>query len=107
MQQTESTKLAHTNRTPHWRTDRYTLVQDTVVSDIKNLSLLKKDCFTKNNVLEDVQALFKNDQDYYQPTKTKGEFNSNYLKSESNGNENKNLSLHAYIGEILQLCFEK
>ena len=38
-----------------------------------------------------------NDEDYYEPIKTKDAFNNNYIEYESRGDKNKNLSLKQYF----------
>ena len=44
--------------------------------------------------IRDVRNLFNQstDKDYYKSIKTKSAFNGNYIKYESNGNKDKNLS---------------
>ena len=37
------------------------------------------------------------DEDYYEPRKTKSDFNGDYIKYESNGGKDKNLSLKKYL----------
>ena len=45
--------------------------------------------------IRDIENLFGefNDEDYYEPIKTKDAFNNNYIEYESRGDKNKNLSL--------------
>ena len=40
------------------------------------------------------------DEDYYQPTITKGAFNNNYIQYESKGDKGKNLSIKRYLNMI-------
>ena len=42
-----------------------------------------------------------NDEDYYEPIKTKDAFNNNYIEYESRGDKNKNLSLKQYLNTII------
>ena len=41
-----------------------------------------------------------NDEDYYEPIKTKDAFNNNYIEYESRGDKDKNLSLKQYLNVI-------
>ena len=40
------------------------------------------------------------DKDYYKPIKTNSAFNGNYIKYESNGDKNKNLSAKEYLNMV-------
>ena len=40
------------------------------------------------------------DEDYYQPTITKGAFNNNYIQYESKGDKGKNISIKRYLNMI-------
>ena len=42
-----------------------------------------------------------NDEDYYEPIKTKDAFNNNYIEYETRGDKNKNLSLRLYLYTII------
>ena len=64
----------------------------------KSLSLLKKyhdHDDAKYIGIRDVRNLFNQstNEGYYKPIKTKSAFNGNYIEYESNGDEDKNLSV--------------
>ena len=46
-----------------------------------------------------IWALFKQD-DYYKPTRAGNFWNNNYIKYESNGDRNKNVSVKEYLDKI-------
>ena len=52
--------------------------------------------------IRDVGNLFNHstDKDHYKPIKTKSAFNCNYIKYESNGDKDKNLSEKEYLNMI-------
>ena len=52
--------------------------------------------------IRDVGNLFNHstDKDYFKPIKTKSAFNGNYIKYESNGDKDKNLSEKEYLNMI-------
>ena len=52
--------------------------------------------------VRDVRNLFNQstDKDYYKPIKTKSAYNGNYIKYESNGDKDKNLSAKRYLNMI-------
>ena len=53
--------------------------------------------------IRDIENLFGefNDEDYYEPIKTKDAFNNNYIEYESRRDKNKNLSLKQYLYTII------
>ena len=53
--------------------------------------------------IRDIENLFGefNDENYYEPIKTKDAFNNNYIEYESRGDKNKNLSLKQYLYTII------
>ena len=52
--------------------------------------------------IRDIWNLFNQsiDKDYYKPIKTNSTFNGNYIKYESNGDKNKNLSAKEYLNMV-------
>ena len=72
-----------------------------LIKNIRNrFRLERKNKAIKNKILEDVRALYENDEENsYRPTKTKGAFN-NYIEFESNDGRYKKLSLAEYLHEI-------
>ena len=52
--------------------------------------------------IRDIWNLFNQsiDKDYYKPIKTNSAFNGNYIKYESNGDKNKNLSAKEYLNMV-------
>ena len=47
-----------------------------------------------------IWALFIQEDDYYKPTRTGNFWNNNYIKYESNGDGNKNVSVKEYLDKI-------
>ena len=44
--------------------------------------------------------MYESEEDYYEPTRTKGAFNDNYVEYESNGDKFKKLSIEEYLNMI-------
>ena len=54
----------------------------------------------KDRIIKDIRALFEQqEEDYYEPKRVTNFWNNNYIEYESNGNKNRNLSLHEYYNK--------
>ena len=58
-----------------------------------------KDRIIKDTIIRDIRTLFE-EEDCYKPKRVSNFWNNNYVKYESNGDINKNLSLEEYINKI-------
>ena len=47
----------------------------------------------KDKIIRDIMTLFEWEEDYYKPKRVSSFWNNNYIKHESNGDKNSNLSL--------------
>ena len=56
----------------------------------------------KDGTKRDIRIIFEQEkeEDYYEPKKVNKFWNNNYIKYESNGDKNKNLSLGEYLNKI-------
>ena len=56
----------------------------------------------KDNIMRDIRILFvtENEEDFYEPKRINNFQNYNYIKHESNGDKNRNLSLDEYLDKI-------
>ena len=55
----------------------------------------------KDRIIRDIRALFEQgEKDYYKPIRIGNFWNSNYVKYESSGDRNKNLSVKEYLDKI-------
>ena len=66
----------------------------------KRRSKMKK--IIKDNLIGDMRILFEQEreEDYSGPKRVSNFWNNNYIKYESNGNKNRNLSLKVYLKKI-------
>ena len=66
----------------------------------KRRSKMKK--IIKDNLIGDMRTLFEQEreEDYSGPKRVSNFWNNNYIKYESNGNKNRNLSLKVYLKKI-------
>ena len=77
---------------------------DTATEDIRNIFRIKK--YIKGIeaiVLRSIKKLFeyeKEEENYYKPVRVNNFWNNNYIKYESNGDKNNNLSLDEYLNKI-------
>ena len=55
---------------------------------------------TKDRVIRDIRTPFEQQQDYCEPKRVNSFSNNNYIKYESNGHKNRNLSLGKYLHTI-------
>ena len=68
--------------------------EDNIIKSIRNLFKLKRDNEAiKDRIIQDIKILFEQEDDYYKPIRTDNFWNNNYIAYESNGGENKNLSV--------------
>ena len=68
--------------------------EDNIIKSIRNLFKLKRDNEAiKDRIIQDIKILFEQEDDYYKPIRTDNFWNNNYIAYESNGSENKNLSV--------------
>ena len=84
-------------------------LKDKLINDIWKL-LDKKDGrkkkqnekIIKDKVIADIRTLFEQEkgEDYYEPKRVSNFWNNNYIKYESNGDKNRNLSLDVYLKKI-------
>ena len=51
-------------------------------------------------MIRDTGILFEQEQDYYERKRVINFWNNNYMKYESNGGKNRNLSLDEYLNKI-------
>ena len=66
----------------------------------KTIKEIRKENYDSNEIIRDLRALYESEEDYYEPQKTKGAFNDNYIEYESNGNKDKRLSIEEYLNMI-------
>ena len=53
-----------------------------------------------DRIIGDIRALFEQEEeDYYEPKRVSNFWNNNYIKHESNGDKNRNLSLDEYLNK--------
>ena len=51
-------------------------------------------------MIRDIRTLFEQQEDYYKPKRVNNFWNNNYIKYESNGDKNRNLSQDEYLNKI-------
>ena len=61
------------------------------------MKLKKENEAIKDRIIRDVETFFEQEEDYYKPVRAGNFWNSNYIKYESNGDRNKNLSIKEYL----------
>ena len=66
----------------------------------KTIKEIRKENYDSNEIIRDLRAFYESEEDYYEPQKTKGAFNDNYIEYESNGNKDKRLSIEEYLNMI-------
>ena len=54
----------------------------------------------KDRIIRDIRTLFEQEEDYYKPKRVNIFWNNNYIEYESNGDENRNLSLDECFNKI-------
>ena len=66
-----------------------------IIKIIRNqLKLKKENEAMKNRIIRDIRTLFKVEDDNYKPVSVGNFWNNNYLKNESSGDRNQNLSVN-------------
>ena len=71
------------------------------IKSIRNLFKLKKETEAiKDRIIRDIRTLFKQEGDYYKPIRVGNFWSNNYIKYESSGDRNKNLSVKEYLDKI-------
>ena len=50
--------------------------------------------------MRDIRTLFEQEEDYYKPKRVNIFWSNNYIEYESNGDENRNVSLDEYLYKI-------
>ena len=53
----------------------------------------------KDRIIRDIETFFEQEEDYYKPKRVSNFSNKNYIEYESNGDENRNLSLDEYLNK--------
>ena len=66
----------------------------------KELEKKINDRLIKDRIIRDIRTLFKKEDDYHKPKRVINFRDNNYIKCESNGDENRNLSLDEYLNKI-------
>ena len=75
--------------------------EENIIKSIKSLFKLKKEREgIKDRIIRDIRTLFKQEDDYYKPSGLGGFWSNNYIKYESSGDRNKNLSVKEYLGKV-------
>ena len=75
--------------------------EENIIKSIKSLFKLKKEKEgIKDRIIRDVRTLFKQEDDYYKPSGVGGFWINNYIKYESSGDRNKNLSVKEYLDKV-------
>ena len=70
--------------------------EENITKSIRNLFKLKKE----NKAIKDIQKLFEQEEKYYKQIRVGNFWNNNYIKYESKGDRNKNLSMKKYLENI-------
>ena len=75
--------------------------EESIIQSIRNLFKLKNENKAiKYRIIRDIRTLFKQEDDYYKPTRVVNLWNNNDIKYESSGDRNKNLSVKVYLDKI-------
>ena len=75
--------------------------EENTTKSIRNLFKLKKENEAiKDRIIRDIKTLLKQEDDYYKPISVGNFWNINYIKYESSGDRNKNLSVKEYFDKI-------
>ena len=83
--------------------------KDRIIRNIRTLFETKKEKeqhnerLIKDEIIRDIRILCEEEgkgKDYYEPRRVNSFRNNNYIKYESNGYKNKNLSLDEYLNKI-------
>ena len=75
--------------------------EENIIKSIRNLFELKKENEAiKDIIIKDIRNLFKQEDNFYMPIRVANSWNNNWIKYESSGNRNKNLSVKGYLSEF-------
>ena len=75
--------------------------EENIIKSIRNLLELKKENEAiKDIIIKDIRNLFKQEDNFYKPIRVANSWNNNWIKYESSGNRNKNLSVKGYLSEF-------
>ena len=75
--------------------------EENITKSIRNLFKLKKENKAiKDRITRDTQKLFEQEEKYYKQIRVGNFWNNNYIKYESKGDRNKNLSMKKYLENI-------
>ena len=72
--------------------------EENIIKSIRNLFKLKKE--KQDEGRRDIRTLFKQESDYYKPTRVGKFWNNNYIQYENTDDRNKNLSAKEYLDKI-------
>ena len=73
--------------------------EENIIKSIKSLFKLKKEREgIKDRIIRDIRTLFKQEDDYYKPSRVGGFWNNNYIEYESSGD--RNLSVKEYLDKV-------
>ena len=87
-------------------------LKDKIINDIWRLFETKKEKEDKkkqkqnekkiirDKIIRYIKTLLEQEEDYYKPERVRNSWNNNYIKYESNGNKNRNLSLDKDLHKI-------
>ena len=73
------------------------LLKQTVVKGKKLIIIRDK---LKDKTIRDIWTLFETEDDYYESKRESNFLKNNYIKNDSNGDKNRNLSLDEYLNKI-------
>ena len=73
--------------------------EENIIKSIRNLFKLKKEKKDKGRI-RDIRTRFKQESDYYKPTRAGKFWNNNYIEYENTDDRNKNLSAKEYLDKI-------
>ena len=66
----------------------------------KRIKLKKEKEGIKDRIIRDIRTLCKQEDNYHKPATVGNFWNNSYIKYESSGDRNKNLSAKEYLGKI-------
>ena len=73
------------------------------VKKTKAIRDIRKENFNSDKILRDIITLYETEEeDYYEPVRTSNAFSINYIEYESNGDQDKILSVKEYLDMIRQ-----
>ena len=72
------------------------------VKKIKAVRDIRKKNFDSDKILREIRTLYESEEDYYVPVRISNAFNNSYIEYESNGDNEKILSVKEYLDMIKQ-----